>query len=58
MQWLDFLIIIQVNYKEFIVFSPEETLLDANTFLISTSSKKQENSGEIYAFQFQFFKTL
>ena len=34
------MIIIQVTYKVFIVFSPKEILLDPNAFLISTSLKK------------------
>ena len=36
----NFMIIIQVTNKVFIVFLPKEILLDTNTFLTSTSSKK------------------
>ena len=36
-EWLNFMIIIQVTNKVFIVFSPKKILLDTNTFSISTS---------------------
>ena len=43
MQWLNFMIIIQVTKKVLIVFfSPKEILLDTNTFSVSTSSKNLE----------------
>ena len=40
MQWLNFVIIIQVTNKVLLASSPKETFLDANIFLISTSPKR------------------
>ena len=54
MSWFNFMIIIQVTNKVLIVFLLQEILLDTNTFLISTCSKKQDfYRGKIYFFQFQ-----
>ena len=39
MQWLNFVIIIQVTNKVLLAFSPKETFLDT-IFLISTSPKR------------------
>ena len=60
MQWLNFMIIMQVTKKVLIVFfSPKEILLDTNTFSVSTSSKNLEPyCGKKNFFQFQFTQKL
>ena len=40
MEWLNFIIIIQVTKKVVIALSPKDILLDTNTFATSTSFKK------------------
>ena len=52
------MIIIQVTYKVFIVFSPKEILLDPNAFLISTSLKKIKSliAGKFIFFNFNIPK--
>ena len=53
-QWLNFVTIIQVTNKVFIVFfSPEEILLGTHTLSVSTSYKKY-NFYRVKSFVFQF----